>query len=80
MKLSDYSVRVLAGTVAKGDQILIAQMWKDLAAKSALPRDLNEVGFRAFSQFDEDGILLYLLSVIGITNRLAIRNGGRCRF
>ena len=72
MKPSEYGARALAGTVAKGDQILIAQMWRDLAAKSALPRGLDEVGFRAFSQFDEDGILLYLFSVIGTTNRQAI--------
>jgi hypothetical protein len=72
MKLSDYGARALAGSVGKGDQILIAQMWKDLAAKSALPQSLDDVGFRSFSQFDEDGILLYLLSVIGIKNRRAI--------
>jgi hypothetical protein len=63
---------MLEGSVGKGEQILIAQMWKDLAARAALPRSLDEVGFRTFSQFDEDGILLYIFSVIGITNRLAI--------
>jgi len=72
MKISEYSARALAGAVAKGDQLLIAQMWKDLAIRSALPKTLDDVGFRAFSQFDEDGILLYLLSVIGTTNRQAI--------
>ncbi len=63
---------MLESSVGKGDQILIAQMWKELAARSALPRSLNEVGFRTFSQFDEDGILLYIFSVIGATNRHAI--------
>ena len=62
----------MAGTVGKGDQLLLAQMWTELAAKSALSPGLDHVGFRAFSQFDEDGILLYILSVIGMTNRQAI--------
>jgi hypothetical protein len=70
--LSDLRARMLEASVGKGEQILIAQKWKGLAAKSALPRSLDEVGFRTFSQFDEDGILLYLFSVIGTTNRQAI--------
>jgi len=72
MKISDFSARALVGSVGKGDQLLLAQMWKELAAKSDLECGLNHVGFRAFSQFDEDGILLYLLSIIGMTNRQAV--------
>jgi len=79
----DANTRALADIVGKGDQLLIAQMWRDLAAKPAfpqslfaakrtLPQTLDQAGFRAFSQFDEDGILLYIFALIGTTNRRAI--------
>ena len=41
-------------------------------------RDLVECGFRAFSQNDEDGILLRLFAQIGTTNRYAIEIGSNC--
>ena len=52
----------------------------------ALPEDrrphLAELGFRKYSQFEEDGLLLYVFSVIGTTNRnvveLCAGNGIEC--
>lgn len=38
---------------------------------SALP-DLSEVGFKAFSQTDEDGILLYIFSIIGTASKKSV--------
>jgi hypothetical protein len=47
----------------------------------ALP-DLNQVGFKVYSQTDEDGILLYIFSIIGTVNKLAVEmcagNGIEC--
>jgi hypothetical protein len=40
----------------------------------ALPR-LDEVGFRVFSEADEDGILHYLFSLIGTTNKTLVDVG-----
>lgn len=40
-----------------------------------LPLPINQVGWRTFSQFDEDGILLYIFSIIGTTNRVAVEIG-----
>jgi hypothetical protein len=34
--------------------------------------DLNDTGFRIFSQNDEDGILLFIFSVIGTTNKQCV--------
>ena len=52
-----------------------------LAAGAALP-ELRQVGFKVFSQTDEDGILLYILSVIGATTRTTVElcagNGMEC--
>lgn len=42
--------------------------------------ELVKYGFRAFSQNDEDGILLRLFSHIGTTNRYAIEIGSNCNY
>jgi hypothetical protein len=36
---------------------------------------LNEVGFKVFSQADEDGILLYIFSIIGTINKRCVEIG-----
>jgi hypothetical protein len=53
-------------------QVLLAQRWRDLAAGGGPLPTFREVGFRCHSQFDEDGILLYLFSLLGTTNRVAV--------
>jgi len=39
------------------------------------PLNFDQVGMRVFSQNDEDGILLYIFSMIGTTNKTAIEIG-----
>lgn len=41
--------------------------------KKALP--LSETGFRVFSQFEEDGMLLYIFSVLGMTSKTFVEIG-----
>jgi hypothetical protein len=41
-------------------------------ARNPLEVPLSEYGFSAYSQTDEDGILLYLASAVGTTNRVAV--------
>jgi hypothetical protein len=38
-------------------------------------RDFSNVGFKVFSQFEEDGILLYIFSRIGTTNKRVLELG-----
>ena len=45
-----------------------------LAQRAPLPR-LADVGFRVYSQTDEDGIILFLFSVIGATNKIFVEIG-----
>jgi hypothetical protein len=49
---------------------LVAQ-WKALADAGVL-LDLADVGFQNFSEFEEDGVLLYLFTILGTTNRTVV--------
>jgi hypothetical protein len=47
------------------------QVWKD---EGKLPA-FNDAGFRVFSQYEEDGKLLYIFSVIGMQNKTFVEIG-----
>jgi hypothetical protein len=53
------------GTVTRGSDAVILQRWEQKAARSANP--LLRSGAKFYSQSDEDGILLEILSRIGIS-------------
>jgi hypothetical protein len=48
--------------------------YQELSQKKELPA-LSETGFRVFSQFEEDGKLLFIFSVIGMENKSFIEIG-----
>jgi hypothetical protein len=54
----------------KESQILLKLKYQELLKKGVkeLP-SFDDVGFRKYSQFEEDGILLYIFSVLGVTNK-----------
>lgn len=63
-------------------QLLLKLRYKELAnSRSKLP-GIKEVGFKAYSQSDEDGILLYIFSIIGTKNKKSVEicagNGIEC--
>ncbi|MGR2709424.1 hypothetical protein B7453_05685 [Pseudomonas sp. IB20] len=67
--------------ISNGDaaqQKLLMYSWKSNSASVLEPSDLAESGFRAFSQNDEDGILLRLFTHIGCTNRYVVEIGSNC--
>jgi hypothetical protein len=47
-------------------------MYQALAKSGAALPGLKEVGFKAFSQTDEDGMLLYIFSIIGVANKTCV--------
>jgi hypothetical protein len=62
----------LRARVDKGTQTLLHLAYQDLLRQGKpLPR-IDEVGFRAYSQFDEDGILLFLFSVYGALHKTSV--------
>ena len=65
----------------QGTQIALGIKYRELLDKRALPK-FEEVEFRNYSQNGEDGILWYLFSLIGTTNKRCVEicaaNGMEC--
>lgn len=63
-------------------QLQLKLVYQQFATSGAALPPLNEVGFKAFSQTDEDGILLFIFSVLGTTNKKSVEicagNGMEC--
>jgi hypothetical protein len=64
-------------------QKCLMQQYRLLALKDkALLPDFSDVGFRKYSQFEEDGILLYIFSLVRPINRTSVEicagNGREC--
>ena len=63
---------------SQAQQVLLRLQYQSLA-RAGLRADqmpgFRDVGFRCFSQFEEDGILLYIFSLIGSTNRIVVEIG-----
>lgn len=62
-----------SATVQIGQRNLFLKYQDQLKSKT-LPR-LSDTGFRVFSQFEEDGKLLFIFSIIGMTNKTFIEIG-----
>ncbi len=54
------------------EQKLLACNYRLLLASGAARPTFGEAGFRVHSQFDEDGILLFIFALIGATNRKCV--------
>lgn len=58
--------------VDKGTQILLSLKYQELVRNKLPLPSFDDVGFRSFSQFNEDGILLFIFALIGMGNRRAV--------
>lgn len=79
-------IRLVLGTGLPEDEVaaqkVLMQQYRLLAASgNALP-SFGDVGFRKYSQFEEDGILLFIFSLIPVVNRSCVEicagNGRQC--
>jgi hypothetical protein len=63
-------------------QMLLSMQWQHHRLVGGPPLVLSDVEFRTFSQNGEDGVLLYIFSAIGMTNRRVVEicagNGLEC--
>jgi hypothetical protein len=64
-----------ASSLNKASQIMLAMRYKELVRRGEPLPSFEEVEFRTFSQNGEDGILLFIFSVIGTTNRTLLDLG-----
>jgi len=64
-----------AGELSAASQVLLQVTYRQMQESGlSLPR-LQDVGFQVYSQADEDGILLYIFSLIGTTNKRCVELG-----
>jgi hypothetical protein len=63
--------KVSNGSNAAGQILLQLEYRRLVEEEKRLPK-LNEVGFKVYSQSDEDGILLFLFSIIGVTSKKCV--------
>jgi len=59
-------------TIDKEIQLLLYLKYKEILQKKMPLPSFEDVGFRVFSQNDEDGILLYIFSLIGTVNKKVV--------
>jgi len=64
-----------ASSVNKISQMMLGMRFQDLVRRKEPLPSFQEVEFRAFSQNGEDGILFFIFSVIGTTNRTLLDLG-----
>jgi SAM-dependent methyltransferase len=64
-----------ASSLTKTSQIMLGMKFKELVRRNEPLPSFQEVEFRTFSQCGEDGILFFIFSVVGSTNRTLLDLG-----
>ena len=59
-------------------QKILITNWLELHKQGTILKDSFQYGFKTFSQTNEDGILLYIFTIIGTTNKKVVEVGINC--
>ena len=77
-----YQTKLIISQIEIGQRLLSLKYTDIYKNTPELLPAINETGFRVHSQFDEDGYLLYIFSIIGTTTKTSIEigtgNGTEC--
>ena len=71
IKLNQKIIDEKTSSIEQMIQVSLVNQYKILSSMNKYSKFLD-IGFKAYSQFDEDGILLYIFSLIGFTNRKVV--------
>ena len=69
-----FKVRNRFNAIVQISQRQLYLSYREFMSQNRLPR-LSETGFRVFSQFEEDGKLLFIFSIIGMDNKTFVEIG-----
>lgn len=72
--LKFYKIKDRFKSTIKQEQQKLVEKYQQQLKENNLP-NIQTTGFKLFSQFEEDGILLYLFSLLGMTNKTFIEFG-----
>jgi hypothetical protein len=72
--VEEIDLAIRSSCIVKIAQMQLLELWNRSKPQSGRRYDLSELEFRAFSQNGEDGILLYLFSRIGISNKKVVED------
>src|ERR1700730_5817867 len=61
--------------INQSTQLLLHLKYQEMMRDDVPLPGIEEIGFRVFSENDEDGILLFIFSIIGVTNKKVIDLG-----
>ena len=69
-----FKIRNRFNPAVQVDQRILYLKYQELLKSDSLP-PISETGFRVFSQFEEDGKLLFIFSIIGMTHKTFVEIG-----
>jgi hypothetical protein len=72
--LKYYKIKDRFAVTIRSNQEALVSKYQSQRTSNNLPK-IQDTGFKLFSQFEEDGLLLYIFSLIGFTNKTFIEFG-----
>jgi len=72
VQLASLEEKISNTHTGRESQLILKNQYKNLSEENISKYSFGEVGFRRYSQNTEDGILLFIFSLIGVTNKTVL--------